>query len=301
MELILTKRNLNLNELRGFILSPGNIYWQQKSGAYILLSAKSDFLNFQLIEKLSNANHTLLIEDQIDLMTQTSFVENFNRHKNEILVREKLEWRSKLLALFSKELGGEEVSQFELNQLGWKVFSKVDLDQARELMEEDIDFFQRSMSVSVSFTLCAFILGYYNDDFLSKLFTETFLSLMDLKTLGSTKNFKVQLEKMRFIESLQPEDNQVFADIFQLSTKRNVLLGERYDGSGFWKINKFEMTDLELVLVALNRHYSYVDGSHRSIFYEIKNSSFECDERVLNILRKCIVPTEGMISFEVSA
>ena len=51
----------------------------------------------------------------------------------------------------------------------------------RPFLEEDIELFKRSMSVATSYTLCAFMLGYYADNFLSDIFNETFLNLMDFK------------------------------------------------------------------------------------------------------------------------
>lgn len=301
MALILAKLDLNLKDVKGFILSPGNVFWQQKSGAHILLSAKSDFLNLPLIEKLSNANHILLIENQINLQLQHDFVEYFKGHQAEMLIREKLQWRSKLMTLFSEELGSDEVSQFEVDELAWKVFSRVSYEQARKFLEEDINLFKRSMSVSSSYTLCAFMLGYYSDEFLAKLFTDTFLNLMDLNASVPLQTLKMKLEKIRTLESLQVEDKQILEDIYQLTNKRNVVLGERYDGSGVRQINKREMTDLELVLVALNDHYSYSDNSYKSIFYEIKNSLFKCDKKILNVLEKCMETKKIIAPFEMGA
>lgn len=241
MVLILAKSDLNLKEMEGFILSPGNIFWQQKSGTHVLLSAKSDFLNFPLIEKLSNANHILLIENRINLQLQHDFIEYFKGHQSEVLVKEKLRWRFKLLTLFSEELGKEEVSQFEVDQLAWMVFSALSYEEARAFMEKDIELFKRSMSVATSYTLCAFLLGYYSDEFLSRIFTETFVNLMDIRM-------------------------------------PNFIPG-----------SKWEMTDLEGLLCALNDHYSSAgDNLHPSIFHEIKNSLFKCDERTLNVLKKCM-------------
>ncbi|MDD4973186.1 MAG: hypothetical protein PHY93_02495 [Bacteriovorax sp.] len=301
MVLILEKRDLNLKEIKGFILSPGNIFWQQKSGTHVLLSAKSDFLNIHLIEKMFKANHVLLIEDQINLQLQHDFVEFFKGHHSEILVKEKLKWRRKLMNLFSEELGSDEASQFEVDQLAWSVFSKIDREQSRNYLEKDIDLFKRSMSMATGYTLCAFLLGYYHDDFLSQIFTETFLNLMDLKISVPLQTLKMQLEKIRTQENLQVEDQQILEDIYQLSNNRNLLLGERYNGSGAMQINKHEMTDLELVLVALNNHYSFSCGPHKSIFYEIKNSLFKCDEKILNVLRKSLETKKEIAPLEMGA
>jgi hypothetical protein len=298
---ILAKQNLNLMAIKGFILSPGNIFWQQKSGAHVLLSAKSDFLNIKLIEKMFNANHLLLIEDQINLQLQHDFVELFKAHKSELLVKEKLQWRWKLMNMFSREFGSESATQFELDQVAWIVFSKVDHEEARKFLEKDIDLFKRSMSIATGYTLGAFLLGYYSDDFLSQIFTQKFLNLMELNTSLPLQTLKMRLEKIRTQESLQVEDKKIIEEVYHLKGKENLMLGERYNGSGVREINKHEMTDLELVLVALNDHYSFENASPKTIFYEIKNSLFKCDEKILNILKKRLEIKEEIAPLEIGA
>ena len=235
-----------------------------------------------------NANYILLIENQINLQLQHDFVEYFKSHQMEMLVREKLKWRASLIDLFFDQLTAEEVTQFEVDQLAWKVFSKIDSEQAKAMLADDIDFFKRSMSVASSYTLCAFLLGYYNDEFLTELYNETFLNLIDLKSSLPKNAMKTQLEILRTQKSLMVEDKKILDEIYKLGSNRNVLIGERYDGSGLLEINKSEMTDLEIVFVALSEHYSFSNSSYNSIFKDIKNSNFKCDEKILGVLKKGI-------------
>lgn len=279
---------LNLTDVKGFILSPGNIFWERKPGVFILISKKADFMNLQLIEKLINAKHSVLIEDQINQQLFHDFLEYFKSYKLEALVREKLNWRTRLKTLFFLELGGDDVTQFEIDQLAWKFFSKIDYAEGQKIIDTDIDLFKRSMSIASSYTLCAFLLGYYSDEFLSKLYNETLLDLMDLNISLPIGTIKEKLETIRKKESLEAEDNQTLDNILQLSCKKSLLLGERFDGSGFMKINKREMTDLELLLVAISRHYDYSNRDYKTIFNEIKNATFECEEKVLTMLKACI-------------
>jgi hypothetical protein len=284
----LAKTILNLKELHGYVFAPGDIYWLQKSGAEVLLSPKFDFLNFQLMEKLAGANHKLLIEYQINLHVQSSFVDYFKRHKLELLISNKIKWRKSLIELFNGEFSENKASQFALSQFGWKVFSKIEIEEAKKHMEGDKDLFLRSMNISASYTLCAFLLGYYNDDFLSNLFTETFLNLISIKKSQGVIDLKIQLESIRLIDRFESSHVELLEDLFLLSNKKNVFLGERYDGSGYWKINSDEMNDLELLFVALNRHYSYITPATTTIFNDIKNANFDCDQRILIALRRYI-------------
>lgn len=289
----MAKIKLNLKDLKGFILSPGNVFWKQNSGKLILLSAKSDFLNFELVEKLFNANYELFIENQIDLQIQVDFEEYFKKHKAEMLVKEKQQWRNKLLALFGARMSSELFTQFDLNQLAWKTFSNVDQKKAKTFLEQDIELFNRAMSIAASYTLCAFILGYYSDEFLSKLFTETFLNCVDIDNIAPLHSLKIQLEAIRTQESWTEEDRAILSNVFHLETKKNFLIGERLDGSGVKNFNRYEMTDLEILLVALNENYSFNENTDRNIFYDIKNSTFKCDDSVLNRLKKCLAANEA--------
>lgn len=277
-----------MKDVKGLILSPGNIFWKQKSGKLVQVCTKADFLNLELIEKLFTANHELLIEDRGDLQVQVEFCEYFKNHNAEILVMEKNQWRKKLLSLFSTRMCSEDFTQFEINQMAWIVFSTIDPEKAKELLDEDIELFKRSMNIATSYTLIAFMLGHYSDLFLSKLYTDTFLDLMELDNAVPVYSLKTQLEKIRTLESWEDEDKLILASIYQLDQRKKLLIGERYDGSGIENIKKCEMTGLEMVLIALNEHYAYSGHHEKNIFCEIKNLYFKCDEKILKVLRKCL-------------
>lgn len=289
-----------LKAVKGFILSPGNIFWKQKSGKLVQLCTKSGFLNLELIEKLFHSNHELLIENQLDLQLQADFCQYFKNHKLEVLVKEKKKWRSKLMSLFSGPLAREEVGQVEIDQLAWKVFSSVDQDFAQQLLDEDIELFKRGMSIASSYTLCAFMLGHYDDSFLSKLYTDTFLSLMDLNKIAPTPSLKMELERIRTKESWENEDRSLLSNIYKLDDKKKLLIGERFDGTGVQQMNSGEMTDLDMVLIALNEHYAYIGNLDKNIFYEIKNSYFRCNEKILKVFNKCLEDNRQDLS-EMSA
>lgn len=289
-----------LKAVRGFILSPGNIFWKQKSGKLVQLCSKSSFLNLDLIEKLFRTNHELLIENQLDLQLQDEFCQYFKNHKTEVLVKEKKKWRSKLMSLFAGPLAKEEVEQVEIDQLAWKVFSSVDQGFTQQLLDEDIELFKRGMSIASSYTLCAFMLGHYDDSFLSKLYTDTFLSLMDLNKIAPTSSLKMELERVRIKENWESEDCSLLRNVYKLDDKKNLLIGERFDGTGVQQLNSGEMTDLDIVLIALNEHYGYIGNLDKNIFYEIKNSYFKCDEKILKVFNKCLEDNRQGLS-EMSA
>lgn len=284
----LKKLNLDLFNIKEFILSPGDIYWKQKKGKLVLVSQKNNFLNRELIEKLANGGQELCIDNQFNLQNQEDFSEYFKNHKMEFLVQEKKPFRKKILNLLATELSQKEVSQFEINQITWTAFSKVSWEEAKMYIDEDLDLFKRSMSLTTSLTLCAFILGYYSDFFLSQLYTETFLKLMDFNRSIPVQSLKNDLENTRINKDWQDKDKKIIRDAYQFDYDGSFLIGERYDGTGIGQIKKEEMNDLEMLLISLNEHFSYVEHPQHNIIWDIKNALFKCDENILKQLEKCL-------------
>ncbi len=280
---------LNLKHLNGLILSPGNIFWKQKLGSRVLISAKSDFLNFKLIEKLFKADCALFIEDSIDYQLQYDFLEILESHAKEILVREKGQWRESIIELCSTKFSSPGFSQFEIDLCLWIAFSSLNSEETREFLEIDIDLFKRSLTIASNYTLCAFLLGYYDDAYLKKLFNETFINLMSIEKIDPLPTLKEKLENIRGTSALSSEDKNYLKKIY---VQKNMLLSERYDGTGVQSINKNEMTELELVLVALCNHYPYGKEIKRTLFCEINEDSFFCEKKTLKRLKRYLVKTK---------
>lgn len=295
------RTELNLLDLKGLILSPGNIFWKQKSGNLVPISSKANFLNHALLIKLTKSNSELLIDSQMDLEIQNEFLNCFEHHKAELLVKNKLPWRHTLYSQFRNFSDNSDLTQFEVTQLLWRVFSRVDSAKAQELLDEDLELFKRALNIASSYTICAFMLGYYHDEFLSKLFTDAFLNLMDLNSSVPAHLLKDQLETIRSKSAWEATDFAVIKNVYQLDKKQSLLLGERLDGTGINSINQFEMTDLEKLLIALNDHYAFSDHSGKNIFYEIQHSEFLCEPKVLNVLVKCLKKSEEVTPKEMSA
>lgn len=292
---------LNLLDLKGLLLSPGNIYWKRKEGKLVLISKKDNFLNIELIEKLEKAKQELSIENQIDSLIQEEFSSFFKSYQTYLLIKEKKPFRDNILNLFATKLCKENVSQLEINQMAWKIFSMINKEGSKKFFSDDLDFVNRSMSVATSLTFCVFMLGYYDDLFLSKLYTETFLKLMDLNESIPLHILKDKMEKVRINDNWQAEEESFLRDVYQFEYDEYFLIHERYDGSGINKIMKKEMSDLEMLLVALNEHYSYLNPPKNNIFWDIENSLLRCDVEILKQLKKCLKKKEHVVPVSLSA
>lgn len=277
----MAKRDLNLKDLKGYVLSPGDIFWIKSSGAEVLVAKKADYLNDVLVEKLVKAGHKLQIENQIDLSLKHEFVGLVKAHSSEVLFKEKLHWKKRIFDLLLKN----KINQFELGQLAWMAWSTVEREEVKNFIDFDLDLFKRALNVATGFVFCSILLGYYHEQFLKNLFSSTLKNLMSMEKVVSMDKMKTDLESIRMNESLTEEERELIKNIFPKGTS---WAGERYDGSGILSINKKEMNDLEKIMVALERHYSYRDVDGETIFSEIKNGKFQCDEKILLVLRRSL-------------
>ena len=186
---------LNSALLRKEILSPGDIFWIKKSGDSLLVSKKGDAINFDLIKKLETAGFELVIENQIDQHKENEFETVYERYGIEVLMRDKIQWREKIVQMLVEEFVDKERDQAEMDLLGWKLFSKLKVEDARAFIERDSELFKRHLRIASSYTFCAFLLGYYESQFLSTLFSSTLESLMSLGRAVNAMNLKEKLER----------------------------------------------------------------------------------------------------------
>lgn len=273
------------NILKGYILSPGNVFWVQKSGSRVLVSAKGDVLNLELATKLHKGGHSMVVEDLVSENMQVEFVQYFSEHNQEVLVKNKMKWRNYLFVIFNERFGSGECNQFELDQLMWRVFSEISHDEAKELMARDIDLFKRSMSIAASYTLLAYILGYYNEAYLKTMFTNTFKNLMDVDAKDSFATMREKLEELRLIESLDGDQCGVLNSYY---SDKNYIFNERFDGTGKLKIVENEMNELEKILLSLNSHFSFFQSEKQNVLQLIKESKFKCDTKVLKMIQRSL-------------
>lgn len=282
----MAKKDLILKDLKGYVLSPGNIFWIKNSGAETLIAKKADYLNYPLIEKLANADHKLVIDDQIDLTVQHEFMGVVKAHQAELLYKEKLQWKKRIFELLQQN----RVSQFELSQLAWMAWSKMDRESVKALIDFDIDLFKRSLNVASSYVFCALLLGYYQDEFLKELFSQTLKNLMTMEKIELMDRLKAEMDIIRGHDILTDDDKEF---VRKLYPQTQSWAGERYNGSGVHSINKKEMNDLEVVMVALERHFSYTDPDGESFLVTVKNGKFHCDDKLLSVLKKGLMQETG--------
>ncbi|MBC7429284.1 MAG: hypothetical protein H7336_11770 [Bacteriovorax sp.] len=275
------------------LLSPGNIFWKKNSGGAVLISKKGEALNLKLIKKFFDAGIEVFMEDGIDLHVHHEMKTIYEKYSEEVLMRDKMIWRDQLIAIFRKEFIEKElVMQFELDHLAWKLFSSFKLPEGLNFIERDTDLFRRHLSVASSYTFCAFLMGYYEPNFLNRLFSKTLQNLMDLGTSAHVLSLKEKLEYLRLQESFSSEDYEYVKTIASDEVLKKTVMFEQYDGSGPRNLNSKEMTDLEVVFVAISKLFGYTKESRENILSAVVKGELKCGGRTLKMLQKVLSEKE---------
>lgn len=281
--------------IKNQMLSPGNIFWKKRSGDLVLITMKGDVINHDLIHKLEEANHEIVLENAADPYQGFQLNAIYEKYCEELLMRNKIRWREELIELLRVDFVVNQNSQFELNQLGWKFFSKFSNEETNSFIKKDIALFKRHLSIASNYAFIAFILGYYEPAFLSKLFMSTLKNLMDLGDATNVLTLKEKIEYLRLQDSFDEDSFESLKEIANEELLSSTVFFERFDGSGPRKLNSREMSDLEKVLVALNRSYGVEVEKNENVFLEISRGNFDCGGRVLNTLQKLLEKKETVI------
>ena len=281
--------------IKNQMLSPGNIFWKKRSGDLVLITMKGDVINHDLIHKLEAAQHEIIIENVSDPYQDFQLSAIYEKYCEELLMRNKIKWREQFIELLRVDYVVNQHSQFELNQIGWKLFSKFSNEEVKSFIQKDIGLFKRHLSIASNSTFIAFVLGYSEPTFLNKLFASTLKNLMELGDSINVLGLKEKIEYLRLQDSFDEDSIESMKEIASDEVLSSTVLFERFDGSGPRKINSREMTDLEMVLVALNRSYGVETEKNENAFLEISRGNFDCGSRLLGMLQKLLEKKEVAI------
>jgi len=271
-----------------YLLAPGDVFWNKKSGKKVLLSKKGELLNINLIKKIEQNKEKIILENHINFEIQKLFQGYFAEMRNELQIKEKIALREKILGRFSSFFLEEETEQLELDLLSWILFSSFSYEESRDFINHDSEIFKRHLSVASTYTFCALMLGYYDSKFLTMLFTKTLRNLLSIGNANEVLLTKDKLESFIQKDSFKGADLNL---IKEFETKENLLFSgffERYDGTGLSNTNIREMIDLEVVLIAINRHLNFNRKAESNFFKTLVNDGFICDQKITTLIKRTL-------------
>lgn len=287
---------VNLEDIKNDILSPGRIVWIQRSGAEVVISAKGSFLNLEMIAKLQKGGHKVIIQNDDETAMHAEFTSVYRSFSEGLQIKQKLKHRNELVGMLLKNYINSDRTQDNLNQLAWKLFSQLSREEARTYLNRDINFFKRGMSVASSYVFCAFLLGHYDTKFLNNLYTTTMRNLMQLGSEQLISVLKNKLELIRQRPQLSEDDHQFIKTITINENFQQLFMLEKFDGSGVLGIKTEDMNDLELILSSLNYYFQWTkDYEGKNILAEIYGGRFKINAKVLNLIKT------NLMSFKTGA
>jgi hypothetical protein len=283
----------SLTNIQDDLLAPGNIFWKKKSGDSVLISKKGEVVNSALINKMFDAGIEVFMEDGIDIQAHHEMKMIYEKYSEQVLMRDKIILRDQLITLLRKEfIEKEDVLQFDLDHLAWDLFSSFSIVEEQLFIERDADLFRRNLSVASSYTFGAFLLGYYEPKFLKNLFSRTLKNLMDLGLSSHVLSLKEKLEYLRLQESFSTEDYNFLKSIVSNEILTTTVVFEKYDGSGPRKLNSREMTDLEVVFIAIGYLFGYKSDPTMNFLSATDKGELKCSVRTLKTLQKILSKKE---------
>jgi hypothetical protein len=274
----LSNSAFNFNTIENYILSPGDIYWIKNSGEELLVSKRGEVPNAILCKKLLKHEYVLQIRNEINLEIISKLEEYFTASKKELLVQKKNQYRSKIIELLRLEFAESDRSQLEFDIMVWKIFSKFSVEEQFNLVSIDLDLFKRSLRVTSSLVIGAFLVGYYDENFLELLFSRTMNLLMSIVKPEMVLKEVQNLEKIRVnIKSVKDIKEEVKL-IFDPAVIHS------------------EVSSWEKLLVVFNSHFSFVDsGRQVNILSDIFKNKIELNASVINMAMKTLAFERGKL------
>ena len=279
------KRNIKPKDILSYFLSPGDIYWKQRSGTLVCINKRGEPLNIDLLHKLFEGEQNLIITNEVDSSFEDYFISLFDKYEAALLIKEKLGVRREIITMF-KEVADSKIEQYEFAMMGWRIFSQLDPEMRSNLIDKDADIVKRSVFVASSTCYLAFVVGYYDLKFLSKVFSHVLMRLINATSEDKLRDFKIFCEGIRQHQSMTADEKEKLLFFIEDKNSESLFYYEQFDGSGILEINAREMTDLDLISIAMNKNYSYLNFNAPNIFKQVLYMEIVLEKHVIDILKK---------------
>lgn len=260
------------------IFAIGDIFWNKKSGARVLITKKHDLINHELITKLLNGQMDLEIENFHD----SDFIQQihswFDLYAEEIQIRKKIFIRDKLIRSLVTEFIRNSQESFKLDMLGWKLFGKLDLSEVQPFIARDLDLFKRNLNICAAFTFSAFLLGFTQEKNLINYYNQKLINLMKF-----TKKMREKSRPLLIKEELIESEKIELLNALKENDCLEVIIFEKKNGSGPRGFNGHELLDIEHLLVSVITFY--VRNPDKNIFKAILDDDLDCNLKIKSILK----------------
>jgi hypothetical protein len=267
-------RPFKIEELKGYLLYPGDIFWQRKSGP-IKIAHAGDPVKIQDLQKYTKAGNSLQIHWLINEKKVEQACNYINALKMKIFDHEKIKDREIIFEWFSRNFYDDKIesSLLELAVIGHKEFYDFEESFTAKCSDTSVELFRRCSVLASLNVLFAISFGFLDYDFLRDLYHVTYLfdyafekegysySLLQASELeriaGQEGRNLLKVGAELTIFDQHPYASKSFAelDFYQIIINKSLFEliekhHEKFDGRGFPAgINEHEMSLLESIIV----------------------------------------------------
>ncbi len=261
-------------------MSPGDLYFKNTSGSFILLLKKGDWIDFDYLKKFEERKVLLFVQNQVDI----SWVQKMQKLTLEYLRAKTLSekefhWNNWLIHIRLRYWENDHPdASFELKVIFQNLFYTFGKEFTDLHLNRDLELFNRYLMVASDNVFLLLLIGNNDYLFLRKIYMATLRSLNFLQHIKLTPSIKQELNSFfqgqvkilksvsidEYLKKLSLENNDeywqrvMFEDLRGMGNSLNVIDNE--------------VTDVERILIFTNRTRKFV--------------GVESEECVLNYFKK---------------
>jgi len=279
-------KHITLSDLKEYRISPGYIFYIMANGHRILVLRAGEFLGEDFFKKFETKKTQLRMYKVIDDNFVKDGVNLFNKFFTSDFEEDRQDQRNKLLEWFKKVYWGSEIDGSLLSFIFAceKTFFKLPAAVVEDMQKVSVMLYNRAHIISSLSAFIALSLGYMDKDFLTDIYTTSFL--MDYGLIGPDYSYNVsqaadweRMQNTKGVEFLNknagPEELKLFLEHPQIGFEKAKeavkdvmtypeilslisLHHENALGTGFpKKLNLGDIAEWESIIIFLNTMISY--------------------------------------------
>ncbi|EPZ51902.1 hypothetical protein M902_1886 [Bacteriovorax sp. BAL6_X] len=172
--------NLSLQQIKNNPLLKGELYWSRPSGRRLLIGRAGEFVNLELVEKLSQQNDQFFQKIIIDEERVSKVVDHFMDLQKAQLEEVKLRYRNLILVDFYRALKDSEKSStldfvFICHETFYE-FNNENINLEEQFIKTSAITFKKAQVIASSVVYLSLVSGYLDFKFLKEVFNTILLT-----------------------------------------------------------------------------------------------------------------------------
>ncbi len=273
---------MSYTELRHYKMSPGDLYWKNSSGHFVLLRYRGDWLDFNYIEKFERRKIELFVTKIIDIEKLANFQElTQNLIRTKTLKEKEAAWKLWLDYTYARFWNSSDQDRaFELKIMFHSMFYQLEDNYTVKCLAKDMEIFDRFLQVASDVVFLMLILGYTDETLLKELYAATVKSFAVFDSMKLSLTVKENFSSYLRGENVEQEKFGIHQFLDHIADPREkywtaILFEDLKGENGPIKVFDNEIGDIERILIFANRTRALM-GSDKEIFvFEYIRNNFK--------------------------